>query len=224
MASEIWKIGQDTNAQEMFEKSKRMGIWQSEIFGVRKLTEICKTMSASYDEVVDDQNEYLIEMEGEINSIEDLKDEIDEKIKQLFTEIKKLDKKEKDGTITDEEREELKAKKGELDTYMHDADAKLDEKSNKIAESNSKNADKHKSKQAIAKDYGETTVEKGTPLANTEVKTKSFWRSIFGGTGEGRKKAGDAAVKAGEELLNKVGISEEIDKKVEDNIKQIKTK
>ena len=224
MSSEIWKIGQETSAKDMYEVSKRRSIFADEIFGVQKLTQICKTMSASYDEVVDDQNEYLIEMEGELNSIEDLKEEIDEKIKQLYNEIKELDKKEQNGTITDEEREKLKTKNGELDKYMHDADSRLDEKSNQITTKNNEKANKHKSKQTIAKDYAETTIEKGTPLAETEVKTKSFWRCLFGGTGENKKKAGDAALEAGNELLDKVCTSEEIDSKIENNIKQIKTK
>lgn len=73
-------------------------------------------------------------------------------------------------------------------------------------------------KAVIATDYGETTVEKGTPLANTQVKG-GFFRKLLGTTGKGKKRVGEKAVKTGNELLDKVknstNIQEDIDKTID---------
>ncbi len=229
MSSEIWKIGVKTNAEDMFNNVKENGVggcWfaRGEVAAVKYLGNLCNAMSEAYDEIIEDQNEYLIDLENDVDSLEDLQEEISEKIKKLYKEIKELEKKEQKGTITEEERLELESKKGELKTLMEDSDNQILEKGNEAKTKSEELTGKYKSKEAAAKDYGTTTVEKGQPLADTELKTKSFWRSLFGGTGREKKEAGEFAVKAGTELLNKVSESATIDDKIEKNYKKFNVK
>ena len=61
------------------------------------------------------------------------------------------------------------------------------------------------SKAKIATDYGNTAIEKGTPLANTKDKRKSFWRKLSGSWNQAAKReAGNKAIEAGNDLLNQV--------------------
>lgn len=229
MSSDVWKIGAETNAQLMYKNIELNGIGDNficpvrgEVVAVKQLTNICNQMSEAYDEVLDDQNDYLIEVEAEAADFENLKEDINEKIKTLYKEIKALEQKEQNGTITEEEQKELEDKKGELKVLMADSDTQIEDKTKAAKEKSEKRTEKHKSKADIARNYGEVTVEKGTPLAETKVKTKSFWRSIFGGTGRDKKEAGDRAVEAGNNLLDKVNESAEIDKNIEKIYKRIK--
>ena len=227
MSSDVWKIGQEMNAKNMYNDIRENGLGgcfflKSEIIAVKQLTNICNQMSEAYDEVIDDQNDYLIEVEADATDFENLKEDINEKIKTLYKEIKELEQKEQAGTITEEEQKDLENKKGELKVLMADSDTQIEDKTKSAKEKGEKRIQEHKSKMDVAKDYGEVTVEKGTPLAETKVKTKSFWRSIFGGTGRDKKEAGDRAVEAGNNLLDKVNESAEIDKNIEKNYKRIK--
>ena len=230
MSSDIWKIGQETNAQQMYENVKTNGIQggifrvRGDVVAVQHLTAICNRMIEAYDDVLKDQNDYLVELETDAASFDELKEDISEKIKALYAEIEALSKKEKNGTITEEEKKELEDKKGELSVLMQDSDAKVNDQIAKTREKSDKKTSEHKSKISIAKNYGEVTVEKGTPLAQTEVKTKSFWRSIFGGTNQKKHDVGVKAVETGKDLLDKVGESVEINNQIEKNSKNFKVK
>lgn len=214
MSSGIWKIGQETSAQNFYNDIKNGIIGclflRGDTFAVNQLTSICNAMTRAYDEVIDDKNEYLFEMDKEIKEFENYKEDVDAKIKQLINEIKSLEQKKQDGSITEEEEKDLENKKEELSTLMSDYGTKIDDKTKGVKEKNDDTINKHKSKAAIAKDYGETTIEKGTPLAETKV-SHGFFKKLFGCTGKGKKEAGEKAVKAGNELLDKVNISNEID-------------
>ena len=214
MSADIWKIGQDKNAQSYYNDLKKNPIFRSDVNAVKQLTAICSKMSAAYEEVLKDQNDYLIELENEAVSFEALKEDLGEKIKALYEEIKELEQKEKDGTITEDEKKKLADKQGELKVLMNDSDNKVNNAIAKSKEKGNEKVNEQKSKTSIAKNYGEVTVEKGTPLANVQVKTKSFWRSIFGGTNRSKKEAGDKAVEVGNELLDKVKESTEINNKI----------
>lgn len=224
MSADIWKIGQETNAQTMYENSKYIGLFKSEVAAVKRLTVICNKMTEAYNDVLKDQNDYLVELEADAASFDALKEDITEKIKALYEEIKDLEQKEKDGTITEEEKQKLADKQSELSVLMKDSDSKVNDQISKTKEKSDKKTSEHKSKMSIAKNYGEVTVEKATPLAEIKVKTKSFWRSIFGGTNESKKEAGVKAVEAGNNLLNKVGESVEINNQIKKNSSEFKVK
>ena len=109
---------------------------------------------------------------------------------------------------------ELEAKKGEFDTLNKDSKAEINSKSANIATKSQSKVNEYKTKTDIALDYGEVTVEKGTPLAETEVKG-GFFRKLFGTTGEGKKRIGEEAVAAGNNLLDKANESVGIEKNID---------
>ena len=227
MSSEIWKVGQEINAQSMFKNINDNGIngcWsvRGEVAAVKVLTQMCNQMTTEFDEILDDQNEYLIEMENADLNFENLKADINEKIKQLYEEIKALEKKEQNGSITEEEQEELKSKKGELDALMKDSDNKVEEQVNAVKSKGDEKIQSQKSKIAVAKNYGEVTVEKGTPLSETEV-SSGFFKKLFGCTGKSKKEAGEEAVEAGNNLLDKVTKSNDINDEIDKHYKNFKT-
>lgn len=221
MVSNIWKVCQETNAQQMYENVKNANFFNKELNAVKSLTNICNQISDSYDEILDDQNEYLFELENDTASLDALKEDVDQKIKALFEEIKALDKKEKDGTITEEEKQELENKRGELSVLMKDSDEKIN---NAVSEAKAKGDEKinqQKSKVAVAKNYGEVTLEKGKPLADTKV-SHGFFKKLFGSTGKNKKVVGEKAVEAGNNLLDKVSESTDINAKIEKGYKNIR--
>jgi len=218
MSIDIWQIGEQIKASDYYNNAKdnaksRCGIFGyigklDEITATIQLAGICDAMSASYDQIISDQNEYIIELDDEVAVFEELKDSIDEKIEQLYSEIKILGKKEKDGTITEEEQKELNIKRGELSSYMSDADKQINEKQNNIK---SKNIDAQissfRTKEAIAKDYGETTVEK----AEEKLSSIHLFDDIY-----------NKALKSGNNLLDKVEKSTEINDRIKEYNKSFK--
>lgn len=215
MSSEIWKIGQQTNAQNLYASIKDgIKIGTGELLAVKHLTNICDKMSEAFGEIIDDQNEYLIEIEGEAAELESLKDDIDEKLIKLYNEIKAQEKKEQDGSITEEEKQELEAKKSELKAFMKDSDSKIAEKSESFKSKDNTKLNESKSKMSIAKNYGEVTVEKGSAIADSEYEVK-LW---FGGSVRlNTTNLGKTAVDAGNNLLDKVETSLEINDKINEN-------
>ena len=228
MSSDVWKIGQETSAQDMYDNIKQKGLngcrfLRSDVIAVNQLTKICNAMTEAYDEVIDDKNEYLFEINEKVNEFENLKEDIDTKIQQLMQEIKSLEKKEQDGSITEEEQKNLENKKEELNTLISNSDKQIDDKTKEVKEKSNEKVNKNKSKTAIAKNYGETTVEKGTPLAETKV-SHGFFKKLFGCTGKNKKEAGEKAVEAGNNLLDKVDISNELDSDINKKYKTFNVK
>ena len=213
MSSDVWKIGQETGAGKYFENVQK-SLFNLEVLAVKKLTKICEEMSNEFNTIIEDQNEYLIELEEDAKELQIYKNESEQKIETLFAEIKTLEQKEQDGNITEEEQKELEAKKGEFDTLNKDSKAEINSKSANIATKSQSKVNEYKTKTDIALDYGEVTVEKGTPLAETEVKG-GFFRKLFGTTGEGKKRIGEEAVAAGNNLLDKANESVGIEKNID---------
>ena len=110
-----------------------------------------------------------------------------------------------------------------MNVLLKKAEKNPEEEREKIKSKNEKRQESYRSKEKVAMDYGETTVEKGTPLAMTEVKG-GFFRKLFGTTGKHKKEVGEKAVQTGNELLDKVAdtidVDNDIDKKL--NSKNIK--
>ena len=69
--SDVWKIAANTNASDMYQITKSM-LFGSEIMAANRLTNMCNQMSSSYDQIIDDQNEYITEIDAQINEIETL--------------------------------------------------------------------------------------------------------------------------------------------------------
>ena len=111
-----------------------------------------------------------------------------------------------DGTITEEEEAELAAKSEQLISLKKDFDKQITDKNNEANDIGKKATSLgDNSKIKIATDYGETALEKGQPLAETEDLTKSFWRKLSGSWDKsGVRKAGNDLIDAGNNLLDKV--------------------
>ena len=210
MSLDILKLGQGQSAEKFYENVKNNTIFKSEVFAVKVLTQVCESMINSYDEILQDQNDYITELEVELDDLSSFKAEQNEKLQKLFEEIKALEQKEQDGTITEEEKKELDEKKTEYGSLTNNINTSVSDKNDKIKEMQSQQNDKYRSKVNIAKNFGEITVEKGTPLAETEVKG-GFFRKLFGTTGIDKKEAGENAVKVGNELLDNVAESNNVD-------------
>ncbi len=221
VTNDVWQLGKDTTASDFHQNVKDKGIgecWflRGEVNAVKALTFVCQAMTISYDDVVDDQNQYLLEIDNlssQLNvlngNIQSKIEALQEEIKTIQKEIKQLQEKEKNGTITEEERELLKEKCGELYTKQEEifnltgeSEKSTKDGINSIKSKHVEMQNSYKTRAKIATDYGETTVEKGKPLAETEVKG-GFFRSLFGSTGRYEKEAGEQAVQAGNELLDK---------------------
>ena len=206
MASDIWKIGQEQTALDMFNDVKENGIngyrfLKGEKNAVKQLTLACAQMIVAYNEVINDQNDYMIEIDDINQKINNINSEYEEKIEALKKEIDELKQKEYDGTLTDEEKEQLYAKCNELNELVNFYNTSSNSEIEELNKKNQQRKANYLKKEGIATDYGETTVEKGTPLANTEVKG-GFFRKLFGTTGKDKKEAGEKAVKIGNELLD----------------------
>ena len=220
MSSEIWKIGQETNAQQMYEQAK-IGALNNKIRGVLTLANMCNQMSEVFGEILDDQNEYLLDIENSDFGLQDLKTNLNKQIEKLMDEVKALEIKKQNGDITEEEQKDLNSKREELESLIGNFDSQIKNEKDKINEKSTEKLQENKSKVAIAKNYGEVTIEKGTPLAETEV-SSGFFKKLFGCTGQDEKDAGDAAVKAGTELLEKVDISDELNNQIDKHYNSIK--
>ena len=225
MTSEVWKIGQETKAEDFYTKASKeisqVGIFAipaGEVVAVSRLTNICQEMINAYEEVIDDQNEYILEIDDMVLKAEDTAKEIQKRIEQLEKEIVELIQKEESGEITQEERGELSAKQSELENLRGLLKTTGDKENKDIKSKNEQRKTEYRSKEKIATEYGETTVEKGMPLARTKVKG-GFFRKLFGTTGKHKKQVGEKAVLTGNNLLDKVAESSKAQEKIDTKIK-----
>ena len=206
---------QNNTAEQLYEQYKNLpSLWFAfggEVGAVKILTKICDKMTIEFGEIIKDENNYLIEFENANNEINNLYDDYQERIKKLQQEIAALEYKVDHGTATEEEKEELEAKKSKLTTLVQTENSDIQNRQSETQNKTQNFLEKFQSKKEKAIDYGNTTIEKGTPLANTEVKN-GFFRRLFGTTGKDKKRAGEEAVTAGNNLLKKVDHAVEIEK------------
>ena len=190
------------SATDFYNKIER-GIGGS-FFAVNMLTVACEIMSSSYDQIIDDQNEYITEIDAQINEIETLQKELDAKIKEQEAERNKILSNAGNDGLSEEDEAKVNTINSEIEALNGDANAKIGSISSDIKGSSSK-LESTTSKADIATDYGNTAVEKGTPLANTKDKRKSFWRKLSGSWNKSaEREAGKKAVDAGNNLLDQV--------------------
>ena len=190
------------SATDFYNKIER-GIGGS-FFAVNMLTVACEIMSSSYDQIIDDQNEYITEIDAQINEIETLQKELDAKIKEQEVERNKILSNAGNDGLSEEDEAKVNTINSEIEALNGDANTKIGSISSDIKGSSSK-LESTVSKADAATDYGNTAVEKGTPLANTKDKRKSFWRKLSGSWNKSaEREAGKKAVEAGNNLLDQV--------------------
>ena len=99
--ADVWKIGQDVKAADVWNNGMLAGeygagfIWcgrvqQTDVQKANTLTNMCKAMSETYNQIVDDQNEYLVEVDEEMKEVEALQQELEAKIKAQEAERNKI--------------------------------------------------------------------------------------------------------------------------------------
>ena len=223
--ADVWKIGQNVKATDVWNNTFNAGdfaqcdqigfrIVQSDIAKANTLTSMCKAMSETYSQIVDDQNEYLVEVDAEMKEIETLQAELETKIKEQEAERNKILEAAGDEGLSEEDQAKVDSINEEIAGLTDDTNTKISDINSKVDGTNEK-AKGHRSKAEIATDYGETAVEKGTPLSETQDKKKSFWRKTFGGWNQtAKREAGKAAVKAGNNLLEQVATASDVEDKI----------
>ncbi len=240
--ADVWKIGQNVKADEFYDKSKkgytfttkgegedtkvkssRIPFLGDEIFAANMLTATCNEMAKNYDQIIEDQNDYLVDIDTSLDEISGLEADLEVKIKQLEKEIEELLKKKEDGTITEEEEAELVSKNGEINNLTSQTEAMITAKNAELTKTTEKAGETdRKAKSEIAKNYGETALEKGQPLSETKDKKKTFWRKLFGGWNkQAERDAGKKLLEAGNGLLEQVSTSSEIDNKIAKKTKNL---
>lgn len=217
--TDVWKIGQDRKANEYYEISPYLNgcIWGgNEVMKANNLTKICNEMAKTYDQIIEDQNEYLVDINASLEEISELETDLEARIEQLEKEIEELLKKNENGTITEEEKLELESKTVELNDLETNGELQINEKQNDLTKTTDKaqEADR-RTKSEIATDYGETAIEKGQPLSETKDKGKSFWRKLSGSWNkQAERDAGKNLLESGNNLLEQVDTSAEIDNEI----------
>lgn len=197
--ADVWNVVAKTSAIDMYNDKFSIN---GDMFKVNELTNICNQMSNSYEQFIEDQNDYETEIDTQLDEIESLKKELDKKIKEQDAEKQKILAAAGNEGLTDEDEAKIKVIDNEIETLNSDTNIKIRSVGAKVEDISTKES---LSKAEIATDYAETTIEKGTPLANMKDKRKSFWRKLSGSWNKAaQRKAGNDAIDAGNNLLEKV--------------------
>lgn len=192
---------QTSSASEVYDKFKSS---YGDLYAAKVLTSFCNSMSTTVEQVVKDQNEYLSNVEVELNDIIGLEEDMNSKIVQLEQEIEQLLIKKENGTITEDEEAELVSKRGEITALTTNTNSQISSK-NSTLKGFVEKSEGYATKLAVASDYAETAIDEGESLASTKDKRKSFWRKIFGGWDKsGTRNVGETLVSAGNNLDGKV--------------------
>ena len=124
------------SATDFYNKIER-GIGGS-FFAVNMLTVACEIMSSSYDQIIDDQNEYITEIDAQINEIETLQKELDAKIKEQEAERNKILSNAGNDGLSEEDEAKVNTINSEIEALNGDANAKIGSISSDIKGSSSK--------------------------------------------------------------------------------------
>lgn len=219
--ADVWKIGQNVKADEFYENAQyivgNLFVLKSEIQGANRLTEVCNEMSETYNQIIDDQNDYMLEIDSSLDEISNLQQDLQKEIEKLNAREEELLEKKENGTIDPDEEKELESINGQIQGLQTQINGEVVTKNadvNEIAQE-AEDTGERISKAEIAKDYGETAIEKGKPLSETKDKRKSFWRKTFGGWNKSaEREAGKKLLEAGNNLLGQVDTSAEIGEKI----------
>lgn len=194
-------INPKSEGEKIYDNFRRM--MPSEVFAVSQMTKICEIVSEDLENIKDEQTEYEIDFLSDYADLLAEERKLEDEIIALNNEIKALEEKEANGTITEEERAELAAKRGELSSLV--SSSKRDE-INQLLNNSEERSSELQEKLDDAQSIGEVTLEHGEELANTEVKKANWFRKLFGITKkqEQKKAVGEKAVEVSTDLLEQV--------------------
>lgn len=205
---------QGKNAHDFYD-SMNLGIFSNgDLAKVQIMTKICDDMAQCYDAVIDEQNEYLLEIDTQLGEIDKLQAELEAEVKERKAERDKIISAAGDEGLSDDDKAEVEKLNSEINGMTSETNSKIGDLNGKVTGASQKaasNADRAET----AKDYANTTIEKGEPLANMQDKTKSFWRKLSGSWDKSKERAvGNEAIEAGNNLLTQVQTSSNIEKQV----------
>lgn len=169
---------------------------------------VCKRMTEDIELGIKDQQEYILEIEDIQVEIESLQEEQKNKIENLYSEIEELKNKEKNGTITNEEKKDLDNKTGEFSTITRISENQLNDLNNDLQNTQCK-AIKQDDIINTAQKWGQETVEAAENVLNDEnleqyESTTKMTRTVDGVTTEWSYREGaELALERGEDLLEK---------------------
>ena len=136
---------------------------------LKRITSACKEMLADFVSIERDQNQYAIELEEIEYEYGIFNNDINAEIAQLMSEIKRLEIKEQNGTITEDEQKELADKKNNLDVLFKKSNEKRNDINSDLKSKQESLAAKYLQKQDIALDYGNQAIDKGCEVAQMSV-------------------------------------------------------
>lgn len=210
------KINPEFSANKLFDTIEKSPM--GEPFALNFLQSYCEKITKEYEQIIIDQNDYVIDLEEDFNKITSLQKEINAKIEKLETEIQDLKNKKDNGTITPEDEKLLETKVGELNDLQAQLASKT--KSKEISIKNSTDDIQNtefRTKTEIATDFAETTIEKGEALTQVQDKHKSFWRKLFNTWDNSKtREFGQNLINTGNNLLEKVSSSNDIEQKLKE--------
>ena len=215
MSSEVWKVSQNLNAQEFYDTMNKnifgVSTKDSEINALKSLISVCKDMNEAISDIADDQNKYDIEMDNIVEDFNSYRDDISSQIEKLKEEIRALENKAQKGTITEDEKAELKNKKGELADLVKSSSSKYESAQKEMENKKKAVSAEFNSKKEAAEDYASAAIDKGKPWSELEFKDVSFLQ--YGITAK-RKVVGKAALTVGNQLLDDVNEVSGVNQKI----------
>lgn len=225
--ADVWKVTQNLNAETFYNHSNVLGselegitgrtamrLYISDVEKANNMTKVCEEMSKTYDQIIDDQNDYQMEVDAQLAEIEKLQLELERKVNEREAEKEKLVQAAGDEGLSDEDKEKFGALNDEIKGLTNDTNSQITGLNDKaVTAANGAKSDLNKAE--IATKYGEKALEKGEPLTNMKDKKKSFWRKTFGGWNKApEREAGKKLVSAGTTLLEQVQTSSDIEKEI----------
>lgn len=201
----------------------KYGIFNSRLALGEALLETCKEISNDYDTIVDEQEEYLVEMDNLLEDINSLSNEEREKIEKQQKEIEELEAKKKDGTITEEEDKELAEKKSEVVILINNNENSIKTKTTEVENVQAK-SDISRSKEKVAENWGNTTINEGKEYASEDDGHGLFGTGLFASDNSDIRELGEDMMKTGNNLLEKVGKSVDIDEEIQNIRKNVYVK
>ena len=180
-------------AQNDYRSGSRLCFWGVNLVNMAKqLTKICDNMSATYEEAVADENIY--EIQDAERTVEQIKEELIEKQQRINV----LQEKQKNGTITEDEKKELETLTGEVKGLKDELSEAIKAETFSIKGLEEK-VDKQKSVRDTALDYSRETIHTGFRVID---KFSQGIRGFFARFCGGNKKVeiGEKAVDSGVNL------------------------
>ena len=224
MSSDVWNVAKQTDAKTMYETytngssiGARLSTTDRDRLG--KIIDMCIEMSEEFEQIIEDQNNYIIEFDSLEDDYVNKQYDIQQEIERLLQEVKELEQKEEDGTITDEERNEQTEKKGRLDALYSSSTQESNNINNKINENKAKIQGTYNEKEAIASNYSNFAITKGKDFLDKDIteKEEKGEKITFTPWALGKylnHVAGESAIAAGENLQEKIEESTGVDKKI----------